>query len=171
MPRMLPLVLLAFLMVNVAFSLFMLHVINKTFTARAAELAAIPDDDEVMQLEANTEATKRVRKELTRFDCMPAAMRGVLGGGTALLMLATYWLLFFPSTLFQPFTLTDCKDDLGRDRPYDFVPTLGASRTGISALLCLLIAVGLRSIFNSWAGSAVSKHLAKVEPVHSRSGS
>ena len=87
---------------------------NKVITEQAEELAAVPDDEEVKQLDEAKAATAAARAAATRFQDSPMWVRALLVLCTVLLMLSAYCLVFMKSRLFQPFKLTDCRDYLGQ---------------------------------------------------------
>jgi hypothetical protein len=53
--------------------------------------------------------------------------------------------------LFQSFNLNECRDNLGKRAPHNFVPALGISRAGVAALLCLFLSIGCNCAFERWA--------------------
>jgi len=155
--------LIFLMLMQLLFGLGMLQLTNDTVTKRADELAAIPDDLEVKALDEASAKSSAARRQATKFETLPMWARAVHVGATLLLLGSSYVLLFKPSLLFQAFALTDCMADLGANAPYNFVPAVGASVGGVVALLCLLVAILLKIVFNTWASRATKALLLRVD--------
>lgn len=158
------LAMVVLLLLNTVFGLAMVYLTNKTVTNEKAALEAIPDDEEVKASDEAKARISAIRSQATKFTVQPRWAQLVLVASTALLSISAYGLMLFPSRLFQPFSLTDCRSTLGVQAPYTTVPPIGASTLGLVALVFLLLSILLGKVFGIWADGATKAAAGKVEP-------
>ena len=157
------LAMVVLLLMQMVFGLGLVYLTNRVVTTEGAALEAIPDDEEVKASDEAKAKTTAIRKQATRFSEQPSWARAALITATVLLAISAYGLMLVPATLFQPFSLTDCQRSLGAQAPHDFLPTLGASRYGVAALVLLLISIVLGKVFGMWESRATKAALEKAK--------
>jgi len=150
------------ILVQLVLGVGLFHYVGRAQTEHGDEINRIPDDEAVKQLDAKSELSKSVHEDITRWagSAMPTWVRAVLICGTIMLQVTFYALVLYPSLLFQPFGLTDCRSELGK-APYDapFGPS-GISPAGALALLFLVLSMGCFWAYNHWAKGAVAARIA-----------
>ena len=131
---------------------------NRALVQYATEIAAIPDDEQVLAMDRQNAIFSQKLDAATVFSEMPRWMQLTLGGSTTALILSCYVLVFLPRRLFAPFSLTDCLSELD-EPPYDtFIP--GTSRAGLAALAALLASILCFARFRGWAARRTKQDLA-----------
>jgi len=150
------------ILVQLVLGVGLFHYVGRAQADHGDEINRIPDDEAVKQLDQKSELTNALHGEVTRWAGrdMPTWVRVALISGTVMLQLTFYALVLYPSLLFQPFGLTDCRDELGKS-PYDmpFGP-VGISPAGALALLFLVLSMVTFWLYSHWAKGAVAARIA-----------
>jgi hypothetical protein len=158
LPNLIPFMLAIVVLVQAVLGVGCIVFANRAMTAYAAEIAAIPDDEEVAAADERSKRAAKVRDGLTEFGALPAPLRAAFAASTGALVLTCYGLVFRASALFAPFSLTDCIEALYL-APYDSaIP--GSTALGILALAVFVASLLVFAAFNSWAGRATRAALA-----------
>ena len=149
-----PLMFLIVLFVQLVLGVGMMHYVNHAYRYHGDEIDAIPDDEEVKALEAREAGRNKVRKEVSKFENLPAGIRYFKVLATIVMVISAYALNMMSSRLFKPFGLRDCPETL-YEPPHDFIPGAGMSWMGFVALLALLFGIIEMYFFGKWVGRKV----------------
>ena len=149
-----PLMFLIVLFVQLVLGVGMMHYVNHAYRYHGDEIDAIPDDEEVKALEAREAGRNKVRKEVSKFENLPAGIRYFKVLATIVMVISAYALNMMSSRLFKPFGLRDCPETL-YEPPHDFIPGAGMSWMGFVALMALLFGIIEMYFFGKWVGRKV----------------